>query len=180
MSENIKPVTHQYLFTSPFGNGDVWRDNQATWNGQYAKQSRPLYDQSAIEAARQDGYNKAAADFAEKSAERLGPAAQEHAENDDLRRQLAAAQARELVIRKAIEYPVIGHDYAGAYIHGVKRICNENKSGDTAALDTLLAAKELEATAKAVAETIERCLSCYSPDDTADDWAGKMRALLNN
>ena len=27
-------------------------------------------------------------------------------------------------------------------------------------------------------ETVEECLNCYSPDDTATDWADKIKGLL--
>lgn len=41
--ESQHPATHQYLFTSPYGNGDVWREESSLWNGQRPKASRALF-----------------------------------------------------------------------------------------------------------------------------------------
>lgn len=51
---DMEPVAYQYLFTSPFGDGDVWRDSSRTWNGQSPKQSRPLFTANQLEQARQE------------------------------------------------------------------------------------------------------------------------------
>jgi hypothetical protein len=37
-----EPVSHQYLFNSPWG-GEVWRDDSRHWNGNRPKASRALY-----------------------------------------------------------------------------------------------------------------------------------------
>lgn len=173
MSENIKPVAHQYLFTSPFGDGEVWRDNQTIWNGQYAKQSRPLYDQSAIEAARQEGREAVLAELREKGtcvesdlrrllkeeqfahSQLMAKHNALHRNAHELRRQLAAAQA--LVSDAANR--LCGHDWLP---RSVRRLQSELRRADTTSLDALLAAKERE--------TIERCAKlCESLFDMDDD-----------
>jgi len=38
-----EPIAYQYLYSDPFGNGDVWRNDGYEWNGQRPKGSRGLY-----------------------------------------------------------------------------------------------------------------------------------------
>lgn len=41
--ESRHPATYQYLYSSPFGDGDVWRSESGTWNGQQPKAWRALF-----------------------------------------------------------------------------------------------------------------------------------------
>lgn len=41
--ESQHPATYQYLYSSPFGDGDVWRSESGTWNGQQPKAWRALF-----------------------------------------------------------------------------------------------------------------------------------------
>lgn len=140
MTDTIKPIAYccinrQGDITSTIKHKDGWR-------------KAPLYDESATEQARQEGRNE----WQEKSKGTFQTAAKNDAltkENDDLRRQLVAAQA--LILEAAEDIGEWGC-YASAYFqakHNLTGCIEKYRCTDTTVLDALLAQRERE--------TIERC-----------------------
>lgn len=83
--------------------------------------------------------------------------------------ELAAAQARERLLREALTEiaSAKGFDNIGAWARNRARAELLARSDDTILREMIEAARKGER---------EACLACYSPDDTATDWADKIRA----